>query len=178
MANDGLLLRCRTRRNQSRKWIAGEVDQGKDQARRREEHGNRVGESLGQKDNHAPWSLMQAQQKPGGDCPRVVRVSWKKRTQRGTGRGLPDTAPSPIRTLPSAPEFHRIVLVDSPLARGLYRRSGLGRHNARPHPNPEGCAFQNVALGLIGVKSALLVEALPDSHRKSLTGPNGRWQTS
>lgn len=74
--------------------------------------------------------------------------------QRETSFGLSRTAPSPIRTLPSAPEFHRIVLVDSPLARGLYRRSGLGRHNARPHPNPEGCASQTVALGICAVKTA------------------------
>ena len=49
--------------------------------------------------------------------------------------------PSPIRTVPSAPEFHRIMLVASPRARGLYRRSGLDRHSSRSHPNPEGCAF-------------------------------------
>ena len=61
----------------------------------------------------------------------------------------PRPAPSPIRTVPSAPEFHRIVLTRRrALARGLYRRSGLGRHHSPASPRPEGCASQRIADGM------------------------------
>jgi len=54
--------------------------------------------------------------------------------------------PSPIRTLPSAPGFHRIVLhgVACWLA-GFHRRSGLGRHHSPASPHPEGCAAASIA---------------------------------
>ena len=50
-------------------------------------------------------------------------------------------SPSPIRTIPSAPESHRIVRLCMTCACGLYRRSGLDRHYSTISPNPEGlCA--------------------------------------
>jgi hypothetical protein len=52
-----------------------------------------------------------------------------------TGR----TQPSFIRTLPSAPEFHRIMRLTMPGARGLYRRSGIWQAIAAcSAPCPEG----------------------------------------
>jgi hypothetical protein len=55
-------------------------------------------------------------------------------------------APSPIRTLPSVPEFHRIMRVARHPLADCYRRSGLDRHKTRSHPNPEGCASHSVVM--------------------------------
>src|SRR5829696_1035547 len=84
-------------------------------------------------------------QTPGTGSPRAwsVCLGYSKRARWRFN--TPRLAPSPIRTLPSAPEFHRIVLVDAPLARGLYRRSGLGRHSSRPHQTPKA-AIERIAM--------------------------------
>src|SRR5215213_7691838 len=85
--------------------------------------------------------------KPSG----AVRVFGIQQS-RMTADEPPRLAPSPIRTLPSAPEFHRIMLVDTPLARGLYRRSGLGRHSSRPHQTPKA-ATERIAMDRVHVKT-------------------------
>ena len=71
----------------------------------------------------------------------VMRHSLGSHTRRGVGskadpapRRTPGYAsPSPIRTVPSAPEFHRVMPLP---ARGLYRRSGIGARGA-PHLAPK-----------------------------------------
>jgi len=79
--------------------------------------------------------------KPGGARPsgrsRVFgRCTTQRQTHRCDGRyafSHPDcTVGSGI-----SPDHARGL----PLARGLYRRSGLDRHRTRSHPNPEGCAI-------------------------------------
>jgi hypothetical protein len=80
--------------------------------------------------------------RPSGESEAILEDA-QRNTHRIAANGA---TPSPIRTLPSAPESHRIMLVGSPRARGLYRRSGLDRHNARSHPNPEGCASDSVVM--------------------------------
>jgi hypothetical protein len=61
---------------------------------------------------------------------------------------LPRTAPSSIRTLPSASEFHRIMLAQilSSLA-GCTAGRDLAVIARRPHRNPEGCAGSMVTKG-------------------------------
>jgi hypothetical protein len=82
-------------------------------------------------------------QKPGGQGAEPSGGSWvdsrKRNAAAGSHRCERDATPSPIRTLPSVPEFHRIVLVVLHALADCYRRSGLDRHSTRSHPNPEGC---------------------------------------
>ena len=86
------------------------------------------------------------QQNTRGPRPSGAALFGGSTTRDGRGWPRPRRTPSPIRTVPSAPESHRILLARRrALARGLYRRSGLGRHRSPASPRPEGCASQRIA---------------------------------
>jgi len=92
-------------------------------------------------------------------------VSRRPSTPRAVeGLKAPQDQPSPIRTLPSAPEFHRIVRRS---ARGLYRRSGIGP--CGPHPAPKACVTDNI----IPVAAGMSHPRKPDDrHNSFLLQPN------
>src|SRR5918998_961273 len=112
-----------------------------------EEHGDGMQEAIEEKTDH--------QRRPKARKSHVdARTAGRKNARRARPPGEVDIlvarnerpgpssaaavrTPSPIRTLPSAPESHRVMLTRRrALARGLYRRSGLGRHSSPTSPQP------------------------------------------
>jgi hypothetical protein len=69
--------------------------------------------------------------------PGEVDILVARNERSGPSSATAARTPSPIRTVPSAPESHRVMLARRrALARGLYRRSGLGRHSSPTSPQP------------------------------------------